>query len=430
MAEKKKIKAKKMKKAKRKVASFSRKPNKKVVRKGSKKASRKISSSGKKKPKISRKTHPRANRHTKEFKELEQELKRKYIRELVKKGKSKGFVTEKEILFYFPRIEEDPELMDKIYDEFYKNRIDVTKSKEYLEAAGDEIPLEELKQAAKGVPHLELNDVVQIYFREIGKTPLINADEERRLSRLIEEGDITARQKLMEANLRLVVSIAKRYIGRSPSLSFMDLIQEGNIGLAKAVEKYDWRKGYKFSTYATWWIRQAITRALADQSRTIRIPVHMVETMAKYSQTKRRLQQELGREPLAEEIAVEMNMPIEKIRQIRRISQETLSLESPIIQSDSETVIGEFVADEKTLPPDRLAALKVLKDHINTILLDLTEREQKILRMRFGLDDGVFHTLEEVGKEFGVTRERIRQVEAKALEKIREHKDIGKLLEF
>ncbi len=364
------------------------------------------------------------------YKKIEEELKEKYLNNLIRKGKSKGFVTEKEILFYFPRIEEDEKLLYRLYDELFKNRIEIAKSKGYLESYEDEISSEEMEKALKGIPSRDLNDIVQSYLREIGKTPLINAAEERRLAKLIEQGDVSAKQKLMEANLRLVVSIAKRYIGRSSNLSFMDLIQEGNIGLAKAVEKYDWTKGYKFSTYATWWIRQAITRALADQSRTIRIPVHMIETMAKYSQVRRRLQQLLGREPGAEEISIEMNLPIEKIRQIQQISQETLSLESPIKQSDSETTIGEFVADEKTLPPDKLAALKVLKDHINLVISDLTEREQKILRMRFGLDDGVFRTLEEVGSAFDVTRERIRQIEAKALEKIRNHKEVNKLLEY
>jgi len=292
------------------------------------------------------------------------------------------------------------------------------------------VSLKEIRKATEEIPEAELTTVVQSYLREIGKIPLISASEERRLSILIQKGDVNAKKRLMEANLRLVVSIAKRYIGRSKNLSFMDLIQEGNIGLAKAVEKYDWRKGFKFSTYATWWIRQAITRAFADQSRTIRIPVHMIETIAKYSQTKRRLEQELGREPLAEEIAIEMDVPVEKVRYIQRISQDTLSLEYPVGDEEEEVGIGEFIADEKTLPPDRLAAQKVLRDQIREILRKLPKREQDILRMRFGLDDGVFHTLEEVGKAFGVTRERIRQIEAKALEKIKEAPEAKKLLEY
>ena len=362
---------------------------------------------------------------------LEEELlKKKYVEELVNRGKSKGFVTEKEILFYFPRIEEDLSLLEELYDQLYQNKIEVVKGKKYLELPSEEVSLEEIQKATEEIPETELTTVVQSYLREIGKIPLISASEERRLSILIQKGDVNAKKRLMEANLRLVVSIAKRYIGRSKNLSFMDLIQEGNIGLAKAVEKYDWRKGFKFSTYATWWIRQAITRAFADQSRTIRIPVHMIETIAKYSQTKRRLEQELGREPLAEEIAIEMDVPVEKVRYIQRISQDTLSLEYPVGDEEEEVGIGEFIADEKTLPPDRLAAQKVLRDQIREILRKLPKREQDILRMRFGLDDGVFHTLEEVGRAFGVTRERIRQIEAKALEKIRETPEAKKLLEY
>ncbi len=362
---------------------------------------------------------------------LEEELlKKKYVEELVNRGKSKGFVTEKEILFYFPRIEEDLSLLEDLYDQLYQNKIEVVKGKKYLELPSEEVSLKEIQKATEEIPEAELTTVVQSYLREIGKIPLISANEERRLSILIQKGDVNAKKRLMEANLRLVVSIAKRYIGRSKNLSFMDLIQEGNIGLAKAVEKYDWRKGFKFSTYATWWIRQAITRAFADQSRTIRIPVHMIETIAKYSQTKRRLEQELGREPLAEEIAIEMDVPVEKVRYIQRISQDTLSLEYPVGDEEEEVGIGEFIADEKTLPPDRLAAQKVLRDQIREILRKLPEREQDILRMRFGLDDGVFHTLEEVGKAFGVTRERIRQIEAKALEKIKEAPEAKKLLEY
>ena len=362
---------------------------------------------------------------------LEEELlKKKYVEELVNRGKSKGFVTEKEILFYFPRIEEDLSLLEDLYDQLYQNKIEVVKGKKYLELPSEEVSLKEIQKATEEIPEAELTTVVQSYLREIGKIPLISASEERRLSILIQKGDVNAKKRLMEANLRLVVSIAKRYIGRSKNLSFMDLIQEGNIGLAKAVEKYDWRKGFKFSTYATWWIRQAITRAFADQSRTIRIPVHMIETIAKYSQTKRRLEQELGREPLAEEIAIEMDVPVEKVRYIQRISQDTLSLEYPVGDEEEEVGIGEFIADEKTLPPDRLAAQKVLRDQIREILRKLPKREQDILRMRFGLDDGVFHTLEEVGRAFGVTRERIRQIEAKALEKIKEAPEAKKLLEY
>jgi len=266
-----------------------------------------------------------------------------------------------------------------------------------------------------------------MYLREIGKISLINAQEEVKLAKLIEKGDEEARQKLTQANLRLVVSIAKRYVGRSRNLSLLDLIQEGNIGLFKAVEKFDYHKGYKFSTYATWWIRQAITRALADQSRTIRIPVHMVETISKYTQIKRRLFQDLGREPLPEEIAVEMGENVDKIRHIMKISQETLSLEAPVGDEDEESSLGEFIEDKKTVSPSQVAARKLLRRRLKDILTDLSSREQKILEMRFGLRDGITHTLEEVGQEFGVTRERIRQIEAKALERMRQHQASKKL---
>ena len=274
-----------------------------------------------------------------------------------------------------------------------------------------------------------LPDNVQIYLKEIGKTPLLTTIEEREIAKRVARGDEEARQKLIKANLRLVVSIAKRYVNRSPQLGILDLIQEGNLGLFRAVQKFDYRKGFKFSTYATWWIRQAITRALADHSRTIRIPVHMVETISKYTQARRKLMQELGREPLAEEVAIEMGVNVEKIRHIQKISQEVISLESPVGEEEDST-LSEFIEDEKTLSPSQVVSRELLKDQIREVLNDLTERERKILELRFGLRDSTPHTLEEVGKIFGVTRERIRQIEAKALEKIRQHQKSVKFGEY
>ena len=274
------------------------------------------------------------------------------------------------------------------------------------------------------------DDSVQMYLKEIGRVDLLTAEEEVSLAKKIEKGNAKAKQMLTEANLRLVVSIAKKYVGRSHNLSLLDLIQEGNIGLFRAVEKFDYRRGYKFSTYATWWIRQAITRALADQSRTIRIPVHMVETINKYIQVVRRLVQDLGREPLPEEVAAEMDTDIDKVRHIQKISQETVSLETTVGDNDDPNVLSDFIPDEDTIMPHQSAGRELLQRHVRNVLEDLTPREKKILQIRFGLVDGIVHTLEEVGKKFGVTRERIRQIEAKALEKIRGHKSAGKLRDY
>lgn len=277
----------------------------------------------------------------------------------------------------------------------------------------------------KGKGNLE--DPVRMYLREIGKVPLLTAEEEIELAKKIEKNDDEARKKLAEANLRLVVSIAKRYIGRG--LTLLDLIQEGNIGLIKAVEKYDWRRGYKFSTYATWWIRQAITRAIADQARTIRIPVHMVETINKLIRVQRKLVQDLGREPLPEEIASEMQLPVDKIQHVLKISQETISLEAPVGEEE-DSQLGDLLPDEQSVSPEDAATHELLKSHIKDVLFYLSPREQKILRMRFGLDDGKGHTLEEVGQEFGVTRERIRQIEAKALSRLKKHRESKKLKDY
>lgn len=302
-----------------------------------------------------------------------------------------------------------------------KGDIDEKKSK------GEELFPEVIEEIIPEEDKGALEDPVRIYLREIGKVPLLTAEEEIALAKQIEKGDEKAKHKLAEANLRLVISIAKKYVGRG--LSFLDLIQEGNIGLLKAVEKYDWRRGYKFSTYATWWIRQAITRAIADQARTIRIPVHMVETINKLIRVQRKLVQELGREPLPEEIAQEMQMPVEKIQHILKISQETISLEAPVGE-EGDSQLGDLLPDEQNLSPEETATGELLKEHIKEVLCYLSPREQKILKMRFGLENGRTHTLEEVGKEFGVTRERIRQIEAKALARLRKHREGKRLRDY
>lgn len=347
------------------------------------------------------------------------------ILRLIEKGRHRGFVTQSEILHTFPNIEQDIEGLERLYDRLDSANINVVDTGK---AFGEEYT-REVEEKKKLIGDADASsDSVQMYLREIGNYPLINGEEEAELAKKIEKGDEAARQKLMLSNLRLVVSIAKKYVGRSPNLTMLDLIQEGNIGLSRAVEKFDYKRGYKFSTYATWWIKQAITRALADQARTIRIPVHMVETINKYQQVVRRLIQDLGREPLPEETAAEMGVPVDKIRHIIKISQDTVPLETPVGGDDDDgSILADFVADEDSISPDAMAGRRILKDHLNEIISELQMREQKILEMRFGLKDGVTHTLEEVGKVFGVTRERIRQIEAKALEKIRQHHKIDKL---
>jgi len=328
-------------------------------------------------------------------------------------------VTNAEILNYFPEMEKDIKGIELLYETLDKEGIEVKETREFLKVG--EKPEKVLKAAETRL------DPVQMYLKEIGKIPRLTADDEKELAKKIEKGDEEAKKKLARANLKLVVAFAKKYVGRSSNLTLLDLIQEGNLGLFRAVEKFDWRRGYKFSTYATWWIRQAITRALADQARTIRIPVHMVETISKYTQAKRRLLQDLGREPLPEEIAAEMGIEVAKVHHIMKISQDTVSLETPVGEDEEDSVLAEFIEDQKTVAPSLEAARNLLKERLKEILVDLTPREQKIVSMRFGLDDGITHTLEEVGSEFGVTRERIRQIEAKALERIREHEGLKKL---
>jgi RNA polymerase primary sigma factor len=374
--------------------------------------------SGKTRPKKSVKVSA-SKKKTKPLSKLDKSLKvhAGEINELIERGRPRGFVTDNEILYYFPKIEDNVGLLDEIYDRLEKAGIKVIETSALIDFSKDDDSRNmDDSMAFEG----DVPDAVQMYLKEIGKTPLLSKDEERDLAKRSEKGDEDARQRLMKANLRLVVSIAKRYVNRTPHLSILDLIQEGNIGLSRAVEKFDYRRGFKFSTYATWWIRQAITRALADQSRTVRIPVHMVETISKYTQVRRQLIQELGRDPLAEELAAEMGIDVEKVRHIQKISQEVLSIETPIGDEEDST-LSDFIPDEKNATPSQLTARAMLRDLIKEIMIDLTEREQQILKMRFGLDDGISHTLEEVGKAFGVTRERIRQIEAKALEKIREH---------
>jgi len=336
---------------------------------------------------------------------------------LIEKGKERGYVTYSEILKSFPHVEEDVSFLESLYERFATAGVDVLEGGLLEDAADEYLATRNIKDR-----HSTSYDSIQIYLREIGQYPLLTAAEERELAKRIEKGDAEARNILARSNLRLVVSIAKKYVGRSPDLTLLDLIQEGNLGLFRAVDKFDWKKGYKFSTYATWWIRQAITRALADQSRTIRIPVHMVETIAKYKQVSRRLAQALGRDPQPEEIAIEMGVEPEKIYQIEKINQDTLSLENPVGGDDDEkSTLGDFIPDTTLPSPVQESSERILGEQVRAILSDLSPKERKILEMRHGLMDGIYHTLEEVGKEFGVTRERIRQIEAKALEKIRTH---------
>jgi RNA polymerase primary sigma factor len=315
-------------------------------------------------------------------------------------------------------------MLESIYEKFALSNVDILESGNILDMNDAEI--------AKYTKESDSGDSIQIYLKEIGKYPLIDSEEEMDLAQKILDGDGEAKNKLAKSNLRLVVSIAKKYTGRSADLTLLDLVQEGNIGLFKAVEKFDFTKGFKFSTYATWWIRQAITRALADQSRTIRIPVHMVETIAKYKQVYRRLSQDLGREPLSEEIAVEMDLEIDKVHMIESINQDTVSLEKPIGDDDDKSTLGEFVADDKISSPDQESSRRILRDQINEILLTLSDKEREIVEMRNGLGphDGYQHTLEEVGARFGVTRERIRQIEAKVHEKIRNHPKADRLRNY
>jgi len=353
----------------------------------------------------------------------------------IKKGKKDGIVQYKAIEKELEKLEDiDPDSIDEFYKELDENDIEIGGLPDDIDLTSDDDNEEKVEKAKKEsasdeklLKGVNVNDPVRMYLKEIGRVPLLTAEEEIELAKRMEQNDLIAKSKLAEANLRLVVSIAKRYVGRG--MLFLDLIQEGNLGLIKAVEKFDYRKGYKFSTYATWWIRQAITRAIADQARTIRVPVHMVETINKLIRVKRQLLQELGREATPEEIAEEMDIEPEKVREILKIAQEPVSLETPIGEEE-DSHLGDFIPDEDVLAPSDAATFILLKEQLVDVLDTLTEREQKVLRLRFGLDDGRARTLEEVGKEFDVTRERIRQIEAKALRKLRHPSRSKKLKDY
>ncbi|MDN5327054.1 MAG: polymerase primary sigma factor [Moorella sp. (in: firmicutes)] len=359
---------------------------------------------------------------------MKEEQQKQMVKELIEKGKSQGSLTYSEIMDALQGIELSPEQIDDIYEQLGHMGIEVVPEAAELEALEKEDGEAGETDLDLSIPeNVAIDDPVRMYLKEIGRVPLLTPEEEIELAKRMEAGDEEAKRRLAEANLRLVVSIAKRYVGRG--MLFLDLIQEGNLGLIKAVEKFDYRKGYKFSTYATWWIRQAITRAIADQARTIRIPVHMVETINKLIRVQRQLLQELGREPTPEEIAHEMDIPVERVREIQKIAQEPVSLETPIGEEE-DSHLGDFIEDEDAQAPAEAASFMLLREQLEEVLNSLTPREKRVLRLRFGLDDGRARTLEEVGQEFGVTRERIRQIEAKALRKLRHPSRSKKLKDY
>ena len=446
-AAKSKVKSKR-KIAKRRVVKKAKPARRKKVT-GKRKPARKPVKSKARKP-ATRKKGAKRKQSNKQAKSASKKVSAKMTLEyLFSKGSEQKFVTEDEVMAAVPEAEDNIEKLEEVFAKFDELGIEVLETKKSIPILEEKPEPKKSKKKKKGkretrskksllevdtekevddISHLSA-DSVQMYLREIGRVPLLSAEEEVILAKGKDKGDPKSKQQLIEANLRLVVSIAKKYVGRG-GLTLLDLIQEGNIGLFRAVEKFDYRRGYKFSTYATWWIRQAITRALADQSRTIRIPVHMVETINKFMQVSRRLVQDLGREPLPEEISAEMGLPVDKVRHIIKINQDTVSLETTVGDDEDDSTLGDFIEDVKTVAPSVSAGRQLLRGHVEKVLKFLLPREQKILEMRFGLIDGVAHTLEEVGQEFGVTRERIRQIEAKALEKIREHEVVKRLKDY
>ena len=376
-----------------------------------------------------KKSNTKAAADSKEKKAITAEMRKQILHELLEQGKKNGELTYNEIAAKCEALEMDADQIEKVYDFLEKQGVEVIGNfEDDLPEIEDDFNITEDELADLSVPEsVSIDDPVRMYLKEIGKVPLLSSQEEAELAQKMANGDKEAKRRLAEANLRLVVSIAKRYVGRG--MLFLDLIQEGNLGLIKAVEKFDYTKGYKFSTYATWWIRQAITRAIADQARTIRIPVHMVETINKLIRVTRQLVQELGRDPLPDEVAKEMNMPIDKVGEIMKIAQEPVSLETPIGEED-DSHLGDFIQDDEAPAPSDAATFTLLKEQLMDVLNTLTPREEKVLRLRFGLDDGRARTLEEVGKEFNVTRERIRQIEAKALRKLRHPSRSKKLKDY
>jgi len=424
-----KKKLKKLKK--RKAVKRTKKPVRKArVSRTRKRAAAKKARAVKRSAKAAKARHKKAASASASTKKGAGDKRQNKVEALILMGKERGYITYDEILREFPTIEDNVSLLEEIYDRFSVAGIDVLEGGGMLEdsSADSVLASKKLQNRRSDAGY----DSVQMYLREIGQYPLLNGQQEKDLAKRILQEDNEARNILARSNLRLVVSIAKKYVNRSPDLTLLDLIQEGNLGLFKAVDKFDYTKGYKFSTYATWWIRQAITRALADQSRTIRIPVHMVETIAKYKQKVRELNQHLGRDPLPEEIAAEMGIEIDKIYTIQKINQDTVSLESPVGEDDDErSTLGSFIADDTIASPDMDASRRILNEQMTEILEELSPKERKILEMRNGLtDEGICYTLEEVGREFGVTRERIRQIEAKALERIRFHERAKQLRSY